>query len=121
MKTLIKSTLFFGTAFMLTTMASGQELVKRNKVEKSKQKTEVVKKSPFDVKDSRKEVSINPVSQKKKGQKLTIWDVLPADGFVPTGDPEKDKEAKRKVQIDWAKKNPEEFKRLMKEHGIMKD
>lgn len=95
--------------------ASAQQDARRVKAKPSK--TVEVRKGPFhsDVQTTEKKASV-----RKGDTKPNIWEVIPADGFVPTGDKDLDKKKKMEIQIRWAKENPKRFQELLELHGIKK-
>lgn len=110
----IKSILVVLFLFALTSVATAQNQdARKEKVKPAA--TERVKKGPF---DSQSEVSDKGLTGKKSSKKKTIWDVIPADGFTPTGNPELDKKRKMEIQVKWAKDNPEKFRDILVQHGI---
>lgn len=115
MKNLIKISFVLLVAMLVSVSASAQKQEVRKKKEKPAVVIEQADNSPF----SFEQADQTQRTGVKKGQKkFIIWDVLPADGFVPTGNKEVDKKNKRAIQKQWAKDNPKEFQALLERHGI---
>ncbi len=116
MKFLVKITIIslILVVFVSTEANAQSQDVRR---EKEKQvKTKQADKSVFGSQSTAETAKSNLSS--KRSKKVTIWDVVPAEGFIATGNLEQDKKAKMNAQRKWIKSHPEEFLALIESHGI---
>lgn len=110
----LKAILVVLILFAFTGIANAQ----KQDVRKEKPKpafTDQVKKGSFTSQSESKDQSLEA---RKANKKKTVWDIIPADGFTPTGNAELDKKRKMDIQVRWAKENPEKFRDLLVLHGI---
>ncbi len=116
MKFLIKTIIIsLALVVFVSAQANAQNQDVRREKEKP-EKTEQADKSVFGSQSTEETAKSNLSS--KRSKKVTIWDVVPADGFIASGDLEQDKKAKMIAQRKWIKTHPEEFLALIETHGI---